>query len=95
LAEGVMFMLSNVIVVPWGMDVVGSNVMVKDPITGSTGAPGGVKPFALKLIVSVIVTALATFVASAPNASAQVAANKAKVFIVAPLSTDAANQLNL
>jgi hypothetical protein len=28
------------------------------------------------------------FVASAPNASAQIAANKGKDFIVAPLSTD-------
>jgi hypothetical protein len=40
------------------------------------------------LIVSVIVPALAVFVASAPNASAQIAANKAKDFIVTPLSTD-------
>jgi hypothetical protein len=46
------------------------------------------KPLAVKLIVSVTVPALAVFVASAPNASAQIAANKAKDFIVAPLSTD-------
>ena len=39
MVEGVMFMLSNVIVVPV-MLMVGSNVMVKAPITGSTGAGG-------------------------------------------------------
>src|SRR5262249_47821377 len=86
-----MFMLFNVIVVPIVV-IVGSIVMVKDPITGSTGTekPGtkGRKPLAVKLIVSVIVLALAVFVASAPNASAQIAANKAKDFIVATLSTD-------
>src|SRR5262245_38148861 len=37
MVEGVMFMLSNVIVVPV-MLMVGSNVMVKATITGSTGA---------------------------------------------------------
>jgi hypothetical protein len=35
-----MFTLSNVIVVPPVMLMVGSNVMVKAPITGSTGAGG-------------------------------------------------------
>ena len=84
-------MLFNVIVVPIVL-IVGSNVMVKDPITGSTGTekPGLTerKPLAVKLIVSVIVPALAVFVASAPNASAQIAANKGKDFLVAPLSTD-------
>src|SRR5215510_8136407 len=83
-----MFRFPNETVVPSRMLIVGSIVMVKDPMTGSTGAPEGVKPLAVKSIVSVIVAALATFVASAPNASAQIAANKAKVFIVAPLSTD-------
>src|SRR5262249_56185521 len=86
-----MIMLFNVIVVQIVV-IVGSNVMVKHPITGSTGTekPGvkGRKPLAAKLIVSVIVSALAVFVASAPNASAQIAANKGKDFIVAPLSTD-------
>ena len=86
-----MFMLFNVIVVPIVV-IVGSNVMVKDPITGSTGTekPGVKerKPLAVKLIVSVIVPALAVFGTSAPNASAQIAANKGKDFIVASLSTD-------
>ena len=88
MVEGVMFTLSNVTVVPPKRFIIGSIVMVKDPITGSTGAPEGVKPLAVKSIVSVIVAALATFVAPAPNASAQIAANKAKVFIIALLSTD-------
>jgi hypothetical protein len=86
MVESVRF-TSNVTVPP-RIIIVGSSVMVKDPITGSTGAPEGVKSLAVKSIVSVIVAALATFVASAPNASAKIAANKAKVFIVAPLSID-------
>jgi hypothetical protein len=67
--------------------IVGSNVMVKDPITGSTGAPKP-KPLAVKLMVSVIVAALAVFVASALSATAQIAANKAQDFMaaVSPLS---------
>ena len=51
------FKLSNVIVVPTLMLVVGSNVMVKDPMTGSIGAPA--KPLAVKLMVSVIAIAFA------------------------------------
>ena len=65
-----MFTLSNVMVVPTGgivngVSTVGSNVMVKDPITGSTGAPRP-KPLAVKLMISVIVVA---FAGPAPRAS--------------------------
>ena len=47
---------------------VGSKVIVKDPITGLTGAPAG-KLFAVKLMVSVIVDALAVFAAPALSAN--------------------------
>jgi hypothetical protein len=50
------------------------------PITGSTRAKGE-KPLAVKLMVSVIVIALAVFVASALSATAQIAANKGKDFM--------------
>jgi hypothetical protein len=39
------------------MSTAGSKVMVKDPVTGSTGAP--TKPLAVKLMVSVIIAARA------------------------------------
>jgi hypothetical protein len=61
IVEGVMFRFPNETVVPSRMLIVGSIVMVKDPITGSTGAPGGKegKSLAVKLMVSVIVAAFA------------------------------------
>ena len=78
MVEGVMFMLSNVIVVPV-MLMVGSNVMVKAPITGSTGARGEVKKtLAVKLMVSVIVSAFAGLAAPV-DASANAHANAPKV----------------
>jgi len=86
LVEGVMFMLSNVMVLPICKSIVGSKVIVKDPITGSTGAAGkGVplefeKPLAVKLMVSVIVVAFAGL--SAPvAASANADANATKVLL--------------
>jgi len=54
--------------------------MVKDPITGSTGAPEGEKSLAVKSIVSVIVVAFASLpspVAATANAHAK--ANVPKV----------------
>jgi hypothetical protein len=74
--EGVMFNLSNVTVVALWMNTAGSNVMVNDPITGSTGAPAGVKPRAVKLMISVIIAAFAVFVGSALKTSAQAAAKQ-------------------
>jgi hypothetical protein len=53
-----MFMLFTTTLVPAKLSTVGSNVMVKDPITGSTGAPAS-KPLAVKLMMSVIVAARA------------------------------------
>src|SRR5215831_6369580 len=92
-----MFMLSNVIVVPPVMLMVGSNVMVKAPITGSTSAGGakgsigkgkkslgtprlgiGKKTLAVKLMVSVIVSAFAGLAAPV-DASANAHANAPKV----------------
>jgi hypothetical protein len=51
-------MLFTTTLVPARLSTVGSNVMVKDPITGSTGAPVS-KPPAVKLTMSVIVAARA------------------------------------
>jgi hypothetical protein len=68
LDEGVMFNSFNAIVVPALTLVVGSNVMVNDPITGSTGAPA--KPPGVKLMVSVIATA---FAGPVPRANTQAA----------------------
>jgi hypothetical protein len=48
---------------------------VKDPITELTGAPAG-KLFAVKLMVSVIVDALAVFAAPALSATAHTAESK-------------------
>src|SRR5258708_40293679 len=74
MVEGVMFTLSNVIVVPPVMLMVGSNVIVKAPITGSIGAGGGVKSLPVKSIVSVIVVAFASLPAPV-DASANAHAN--------------------
>src|SRR5215471_13640790 len=101
-----MFTLSNVIVVPPVMLMVGSNVMVKAPITGSTSAGGakgsigkgkkslatpgssslgiGKKSVAVKLMVSVIVSAFAGLAAPV-DASANAHANAPKViFFMTP-----------
>jgi hypothetical protein len=80
IVEGVMFRFPNETVVPSRMLIVGSIVMVKDPITGSTGAPGGKegKSLALKLMVSVIVAAFAGLPAPV-DASANAHANAPKV----------------
>jgi hypothetical protein len=51
-------MLFTTTLVPARLSTVGSNVMVKDPITGSTGAPAS-KPLAVKVMMSVIVLAQA------------------------------------
>src|SRR5262249_60196087 len=53
-----MFTLFNVTVVALWMSTAGSKVMVKDPVTGLTGAPAR-KPLAVKLMVSVIIAARA------------------------------------
>jgi hypothetical protein len=61
------------------MLVVGSNVMVKDPMTGSIGAPA--KPLAVKLMVSVIAI---EFAGPIPRASMQAAETQAvSAFILA------------
>jgi hypothetical protein len=49
-------MLFTTTLVPARLSTVESNVMVKDPITGSIGARGS-KPLAVKLMMSVIVAA--------------------------------------
>ena len=83
-------MLSNVTVLPICKSIVGSKVIVKGPITGSTGAAGkGVplefeKPLAVKLMVSVIVVAFAGLpapVAASANADAIANATKVLLFI--------------
>jgi hypothetical protein len=65
-------------------DTVGSKVIVSEPVQGSTGLPLGVKPDAVKLSVSLIVAALAVFMAPALSATAQIVANKAKDFMAVP-----------
>ena len=77
----VMFTLFNITVVP-EMLIVGSKVMVKDPVTGSTGAPEGIKPLAVKFIVSVIVAAFAVLAAPVDaSANAPANANAPKVIL--------------
>jgi hypothetical protein len=67
-------------------DTVGSKVSVNEPVRGSTGLSLGVRPGVVKLSVSVIVAALAVFMAPALNVTAQIAVNKAKdVMAVTPL----------
>jgi hypothetical protein len=55
----------------------GSKAIVNEPVLGATGLPLGGKPDAVKLSVSVIVAALAVFMAPALSATAQIAVNKA------------------
>jgi hypothetical protein len=77
IAEGVMFTSLNATVVALWTNTVGSNVMVKDPITGLTGAPA--RKLAVKLMVSVIGIALAVFVASAPAPPHRLLQTKEKI----------------
>jgi hypothetical protein len=71
-----MLTLLNAIVVASPTTVTnGSKVIEKDPVAVPNGAPAP-KPVALKLMVSVIIDALAVFAAPAPSAAAQTAASK-------------------